>query len=64
MARHGIQLAIKAAGSKAALARIIDRSPQIVAFWAKKNRLPAEYVRVIERATGIPRHKLRPDIYS
>jgi DNA-binding transcriptional regulator YdaS (Cro superfamily) len=37
-------------------------SPQAVHKW-KKNGIPAERVLEVERITGVPRHKLRSDIY-
>jgi DNA-binding transcriptional regulator YdaS (Cro superfamily) len=29
----------------------------------KSKRVPAEYVLLVEKATGVSRHKLRPDLY-
>jgi DNA-binding transcriptional regulator YdaS (Cro superfamily) len=59
--------AIELCGSQAALAAKIGVKQQLISFWLKKskNGVPAEYVLLIERATGgaIPRHALRPDIY-
>jgi DNA-binding transcriptional regulator YdaS (Cro superfamily) len=45
-----------------ALARALpgDITPQAVSQW---KRVPAERVLDVERATGVPRHELRPDIY-
>ena len=35
-------------------------TPQAVSQW---KQVPAERVLDVERATGVPRHKLRPDLY-
>ncbi|MCZ4340156.1 YdaS family helix-turn-helix protein [Sphingomonadaceae bacterium G21617-S1] len=32
--------------------------------WIKADRLPAEYVLLAERETGVSRHELRPDLYA
>lgn len=46
-------------GAMAAAARGVGVSKQAVAQWL---RVPAEYLPAVERATGISRHELRPDI--
>ena len=39
-------------------------SKQVVWSWVNVlERIPAERVMAFEEATGIPRHKIRPDIY-
>lgn len=35
-------------------------TPQAVAQW---KQVPAERVLKVERVTGVPRHRLRPDLY-
>lgn len=57
-----ITKAIDAAGGLSALAQMMQTSPQAVANWRVRG-IPAERVLEIERATGISRHELRPDIY-
>jgi len=52
---------IKAAGSGNAIARALGVSKQAVHQWT---RVKAEYCATVERITGIPRHKLRPDLWS
>lgn len=42
------------------LAKKINVTPQAVSLW---KRVPAEKVVDVETATGIPREKLRPDLY-
>ncbi|EQM70012.1 hypothetical protein L682_11090 [Aquipseudomonas alcaligenes OT 69] len=39
-------------------------SQQLVSYWMKKGRLPAEYVLIVERITGVNRLKLRPDVFT
>src|SRR6516225_4080971 len=53
--------AVRVAGGMRALARLIGTSHQAIAQWA---RVPAERVPDVERATGISRHRLRPDLYA
>jgi DNA-binding transcriptional regulator YdaS (Cro superfamily) len=57
-----IQTAVKKAGGMRALARAIGVSYQAIQSWT--TRIPAERVLDVERATGIPREKLRPDLYA
>jgi len=62
MNEKAIQAAIDAAGGIRSLARAIGVTYQAIQSW--KKRIPAERVLDIERATGIPREKLRPDLYG
>ena len=55
--------AIKIAGGQSALARAIGKSQGHISVWLKRRYIPAEMVLPIERATGVSRHLLRPDIY-
>jgi DNA-binding transcriptional regulator YdaS (Cro superfamily) len=56
----GLRLAIEAAGSVTALARLLGMSQQALSEW---RRVPAHRLRQVEAVTGIPREKLRPDLY-
>lgn len=47
-------------GLRLKLARELGLSPGAVYQWRK---VPAERVLDVERITGIPRHRLRPDLY-
>jgi DNA-binding transcriptional regulator YdaS (Cro superfamily) len=59
-----IAKATRAAGGQAAMARVIGVRPSTVSTWLRRgNELPAEYVIAVEKALGIPRYELRPDIY-
>lgn len=55
-----LEAAITKAGSSKALAAAIGVTPQALSQW---RRVPPMRVLQVERATGVPRHKLRPDIY-
>jgi DNA-binding transcriptional regulator YdaS (Cro superfamily) len=55
--------AAKAAGGQSALARLLRVTPQAVQKMCASGRVPAERVLEIEKATGVSRHELRPDIY-
>jgi DNA-binding transcriptional regulator YdaS (Cro superfamily) len=55
-----LDLAIKKAGGLRELGRALGINYQALQTW---RRIPAERVRDIERVTGIPREKLRPDIF-
>lgn len=51
-------------GNQSKFAAAIGTSQQLVSYWLKNEKaLPAEFVLMTEKATGIPRHDLRPDIY-
>jgi TorA maturation chaperone TorD len=56
----GLSDAIRAAGGVSELARRLGISQPAVTNW---NRVPAERVLAVESATGIPRMRLRPDLY-
>ena len=44
------------------LSRAVGVAPSTVARWIE-GRVPAERVRAVSDATGIPAHDLRPDIF-
>jgi DNA-binding transcriptional regulator YdaS (Cro superfamily) len=52
--------AIEAVGNKSVLARHLGLTPQAIDQWRK---VPAERVLQVERASGVSRHLLRPDLY-
>jgi DNA-binding transcriptional regulator YdaS (Cro superfamily) len=56
-----IQLAIDAAGGLRPLARQLGIKHSSIAAWA---RIPLRHLFTIEELTGIPREKLRPDIFK
>lgn len=61
MSDEGLQEAIRAAGGISELARRVGVSQPSVSNW---RRVPAERVLAVEAATGVPRTKLRPDLYG
>lgn len=64
--KKALQRAIKVAGGQIALAAKIGVGQSLVSSWlntAKKGVSP-EKVADIERVTGVPRHELRPDLFS
>jgi DNA-binding transcriptional regulator YdaS (Cro superfamily) len=52
--------AIEACGSVQALAIRLGKLRQAVQRW---KRVPAEMVVTVEQVTGVPRERLRPDLY-
>lgn len=45
-------------------AAAIGTSQQLVSYWLRNEKaLPAEWVLPTEKATGVSRHDLRPDLY-
>jgi DNA-binding transcriptional regulator YdaS (Cro superfamily) len=57
----GVRAAIKAAGGIRALARIVGVAHPAVFHWTS---IPIRHLLKIEEATGIPRERLRPDIFK
>jgi DNA-binding transcriptional regulator YdaS (Cro superfamily) len=56
--------AVRRAGSQSAFGRLINKTQSTVRGWLVEGKdLPAEHVLVVEAATGVSRHDLRPDIY-
>ena len=60
MSDNALERAKKAAGRAYKLADKLGISQQAISRWKK---IPPLRVLDVERATGIPRHELRPDIY-
>ncbi|VVO22850.1 transcriptional regulator [Pseudomonas fluorescens] len=59
-----LEAAVRIAGSQAELARRCDTSQPRIWQCLNRNRIvPADLVLPIERATGVSRHHLRPDLY-
>jgi DNA-binding transcriptional regulator YdaS (Cro superfamily) len=55
--------AIAVMGSQTALAKAIGKSQGHISKWLERSHVPAESVWAIEKATGIPRQNIRPDLY-
>jgi len=58
---RGLKAAAKAAGSLAALARLLGIKAQSLQKW---RRIPRKRILQIERLTGVPREKLAPDLFK
>jgi DNA-binding transcriptional regulator YdaS (Cro superfamily) len=63
MGNRILEQAIATLGSQTALAKAIGKSQGHISKWLERSYVPAESVLAIESATGIPRHKIRPDLY-
>jgi len=61
--KQALKQAVNVSGSSKLLGQAIGVTPERVRMWLHRDNLPAEYVIAIERATGVSRHELRPDIY-
>jgi DNA-binding transcriptional regulator YdaS (Cro superfamily) len=59
--RTALKTTIEEAGSMRALGHLIGVSQQAISQW---DRIPAKHIVEIERTTGVPRNKLRPDLYQ
>ena len=56
----GIKLAVEAVGGWRSLGRKLGMNYQTIQSW---KQIPAKHIVEIEKATGIPREKLRPELY-
>lgn len=61
---RALQRCVEIAGSQSEFERQTGAKQQKVSYWLKNRRLlPGEYVLAAEKAFGVSRHHLRPDIY-
>jgi DNA-binding transcriptional regulator YdaS (Cro superfamily) len=60
VAQTALAHAIAVAKGPSRLAAAIGVSSQAISQW---KQVPAQRVLQVERATGVPRHMLRPDLY-
>lgn len=58
-----ISEAIAAAGGVTRLAERLGLAHPSVLRWQRSGKVPAERVAAVEAATGVPRHRLRPDLF-
>ena len=59
-----LQEAIAIAGGQGPFGRLIGKAQQTVSYFITSGKgLPAELVLLVEKDTGVPRWRLRPDIY-
>ena len=61
--RQALLRAIDIIGGQAELGRELGVTQSGVWYWCRQGRLPAEFVLKVEALSGIPRTRLRPDIY-
>lgn len=59
-----LQRAIDAAGSQQRLAEFLGIRSASISEWKARGRVPAERCILIEKATGVSRHDLRPDVFG
>lgn len=57
---EALKRAVEGVGGQAAFARLIGVTPQAVSQW---DEVPPLRVLAVERASGVSRHDLRPDLY-
>jgi len=57
----GLKLAIAAAGNAFALSKLLGISAAALSEW---RRIPSHRILQVEMVTGVPREKLRPDLYE
>jgi len=62
--KNPLHRAIESAGSQAKLARAVGCSRCFVNKWVSKNKVPTEWCKKVEVATGVTRVELRPDIFD
>lgn len=60
--RAALDDAIRIAGSQSQLARDLRIKPAQVSKWLRDGRVPLGRVPAVSRLTGVPRHRLRPDL--
>lgn len=60
---EALERACKAVGNKKALAQALSVRQSTLSGWFSRGRIPAARVIMIERASGVSRHELRPDLY-
>lgn len=58
--RRALERAVEAIGSYSAVARLLNLTRQGVQSW---DICPPNRVVAISKASGVPRHELRPDLY-
>jgi hypothetical protein len=59
--RIGLDRALATAGGPSALAKLIGIAPQAISQWKE---VPLRRILDVEKATGVPREILRPDMYQ
>jgi post-segregation antitoxin (ccd killing protein) len=60
---RAIDEAISRSGGVAYLGAAVGVAHSSVVRWRQEGRVPAKHVLAVETATGVARHRLRPDLY-
>lgn len=61
---QALEKAVEAAGGQSELARRLGKKQSHVWNWLHRDKkVPADMALKIEKATGVSRHDLRPDLY-
>lgn len=63
-AADALKQAVDKAGSTYKLGEIVGKGQSTVSAWLKRGAAAPESVLFIEKATGISRHDLRPDVFG
>ncbi|RUU29726.1 YdaS family helix-turn-helix protein [Mesorhizobium sp. M6A.T.Ce.TU.016.01.1.1] len=61
--RAALNAACDRVGGEAKLGELLGKSRSHVSTWKLRGMIPAEMAIPIERASGVPRQVLRPDLY-
>lgn len=59
----GVQKAVVALGSQVALAKALGVSAAAVQLWVRDGIVPPRRVLSVEKASGVSRHELNPELY-
>lgn len=59
-----MQEAVRAVGSESKLATAVGTSQQNINRYCRRRLVDPALVRAIEKVSGVPRHRLRPDLFE
>lgn len=62
-AERPIDRAVRLAGNQTRLAALVHVRPQAVQLWVSSGQVSHKKVVAVAKATGVPCHELRPDLY-
>lgn len=55
---------IESAGGIATAAKALGLPSNVVWNWCDRDSIPANWVLAVSKLTGVPPHKLRPDVFA
>jgi DNA-binding transcriptional regulator YdaS (Cro superfamily) len=61
---RALKRAIEVAGGPTALAGLLGKHQSLVSQWKHRKQVPAAWVLLIEKHTGVSRYELRPDVFG